>query len=157
MKTFYIPIKFIVAFHFSMLQQFHLSREDIGEAYTILAYCFTDSLCSRAYTSINQWCLKTSRTTTKVQSFLKILLPSMRVDRFPSCENIVPRFQTLSILPPPPPYPPNWSLNLLEETFLQAVIKSFITFFTHYNEGLEYKLMRVPLFGLAKSVYYCNV
>ena len=42
---------------------------------------------------------KTSGKTTKVLSFLKTPLPSMCVDRFASCENIVPRFQTSSILP----------------------------------------------------------
>ena len=33
---------------------------------------------------------------------MKVLLASMRVDRFASCENIVPRLQTSSILLPPP-------------------------------------------------------
>ena len=42
---------------------------------------------------------KTSGTTTKFLSCLKIPLTSMRVDGFTSCENFVPRFQTSSILP----------------------------------------------------------
>ena len=33
---------------------------------------------------------------------MKVLLAIMRVDRFASCENIVPRLQTSSILLPPP-------------------------------------------------------
>ena len=47
-----------------------------------------------------------------------------------------------------------WSLNPLEETLLQSVLKSFITVFIQYNEGLENKLTRAPLLGLAKSIYY---
>ena len=42
---------------------------------------------------------KTSGTTTKVPSCLKIPLTGMRIDRFESCENIVPRFLTWSIFP----------------------------------------------------------
>ena len=80
--------------------------------------------------------LKTPGTTT-VLSCLKIPLASMRVDRFASYENIVPSFKTSSILSPPPPTPPNWSLHLLEETLLQPVLKSFISVFIHYNEGLR--------------------
>ena len=34
------------------------------------------------------------------------------------------------------------------------MLKSFITVFIHYNEGLENKLTRAPLLGLAKSIYY---
>ena len=41
----------------------------------------------------------------------------------------------------------------LEETLLQPVLKSFITVFIQYNEGLENKLTRTPLLGLAKSIY----
>ena len=70
--------------------------------------------------------LKTSRTKTKVLSCLKIALASMRF--IESCEHIVPRFQTSPILPFPP-HPPDWSLNPLEETLLQPVLKSFITVF----------------------------
>ena len=43
--------------------------------------------------------VKTSRTITWTWT-LKVLLTSMRVDRFASCENIVPRLQTSSILLP---------------------------------------------------------
>ena len=32
-------------------------KEDIGEAHTILAYCYTESLCSRVNTLIDQLCL----------------------------------------------------------------------------------------------------
>ena len=48
---------------------------------------------------------------------MKIPLTGMRVDRFVSCENVVL----------------DWSLNSPleeEETLLQLVLKSFITFFT---------------------------
>ena len=44
-----------------------------------------------------------------------------------------------------------WSLNPLEETLLQSVLKSFIN---QYNEGLENNLTRAPLLGLAKSILY---
>ena len=47
-----------------------------------------------------------------------------------------------------------WSLNPLEETLLQSVLKSFITVFIQYNEGLENNLTRAPLLGLAKSILY---
>ena len=60
-------------------------------------------------------------------SCMKIPLTGMRVDRFVSCENVLPRLQTF------PPHPLDWSLNSpLEEkeTLLQPVLKSFITFFT---------------------------
>ena len=96
--------------------------------------------------------LKTSGTTTKAMSCLKISLSSMRVNRFVSWENIVPRFQTSTLFPPPPP--PNWSLNPLEETLLQPALKSFFAVFIQYSEGLENKLTRAPLLGLAKSIYY---
>ena len=60
-------------------------------------------------------------------SCLKILLTSMHVDCFASCEDVIPRFQTLSILPSPSPRPLHWSLNPLEETLLQPVLKTFLT------------------------------
>ena len=65
------------------------------------------------------------------------------VDRFASCENIVPRIQTRSCQVSFP----------LKETLLQPVLKSFITVFIQYNEGLENKLTRASLLGLAKSLY----
>ena len=68
----------------------------------------------------------------------------MRVDRFASCEKIVPRFQTR---------PPLTSFSL-KETLLQPVLKSFITIFIQYNERLENKLTRALLLGLAKSMCY---
>ena len=54
---------------------------------------------------------------------------------------------------PPPSPPPKWSLNPLEETLPQPVLKSFITVFIQYK-GIENKLTRTQLLGLAKSVYY---
>ena len=75
--------------------------------------------------------LKTSGTTRTVlrYSCLKILQTSMCVDCFASCENVVPRFQTSSILPFFL-HPLDWSLNPFKETLLQPVLKSFITAFT---------------------------
>ena len=70
--------------------------------------------------------LKTSETSTKVFSCLKIPLTSMRF--IASCESVVPRFQTSPILPFPP-HPPDWSRSLFEETLLQSVLKSFMTVF----------------------------
>ena len=55
------------------------------------------------------------------------------------------------------PHPPSWSLNPLEETLLQPALKSFITVFIQYKEGLENKLTGAPLLGLAKSICYGNV
>ena len=73
------------------------SREDIREAHTILAYCFTDS-----------------------PSSLHVCTPQSTTIAC-CCENIVPRFQTSSILPhlptSPPPHPPNWSFNPLKKLF----------------------------------------
>ena len=54
----------------------------------------------------------------------------------------------------PPPHPADWSLNPLRETLLQLVLKSFISVFILNNEGLENKLTRAPLLGLAKSTCY---
>ena len=68
-----------------------------------------------------------------------------------SCENIVPQIQTLSILPHLPP--PELVFQSIEETLLQPVLKTFKTAFIQYNEGLENKLTRAPLLGLAKSIY----
>ena len=98
--------------------------------------------------SIFENLLKTSGTTTKVLSCLKIPLTSMRF--IASCENVVPGFQTSPILPFPP-QPPDCSLNPLEETLLQPVLKSFITVFIIMRENT---LTRAPLLGLAKSIYH---
>ena len=84
-----------------------------------------------------------------VSSFFKIPQSSTCVDCLASCKNIIPRFQTLSS-----PHPLDWPLNPVEETLLQPVLKSFITVFIQYNEGLENKLTRNPLLGFAKSIYY---
>ena len=56
--------------------------------------------------------------------------------------------------PPPLSYPLDWFLSPLQETFLQPVLKSFITVFIQYNEGLENKQTRAPFLGLAKSIYF---
>ena len=76
----------------------------------------------------------------------------MRVDRFASCENIFPRFQTSSILPtlPIPPTGP-WRKSST------ASAGEFITVFIQSNEGLENKLTRAPLLGLAKSMCELSV
>ena len=41
----------------------------------------------------------------------------------------------------------------IEETLLQPVLKSFITVFVQCNVGLENKLARAPLLGLAEYIY----
>ena len=69
--------------------------------------------------SIFENLLKTSGTTTKVLSCLKIPLTSMRF--IASCENVVPRFQTSPILPFPP-HPLYWCLNPLEKLFITVFI-----------------------------------
>ena len=61
--------------------------------------------------SIFENLLKTSGTTTKVLSCLKIPLTSMRVDPLASCENILPGFQASSIVLLLLPTPPDWSLK----------------------------------------------
>ena len=85
--------------------------------------------------------LKTSGTTTKVLSCPKIPLNNM---------HFIASFQTSPILPFPS-HPPDWSLNPLEETLLQPVLKSFITVFIIMRENT---LTRAPLLGLAKSIYH---
>ena len=74
----------------------------------------------------------------------------MRVDRLASCGNIVPGFQTLSILSPLPTH----------LTGLLIPLKKL--FYSHYslilvsiqcNEGLENKLTRAPLLGLVKYIF----
>ena len=49
---------------------------------------------------------------------------------------------------------PDWSLNPLEKTLLQPMLKRLISVFIQKNEGLENKLTRAPLLDLAKSIYY---
>ena len=48
----------------------------------------------------------------------------------------------------------DWSLNPLEETLLQSVLKIFITVSIQNNEGLKNNLTRAPLLGLAKSILF---
>ena len=57
-----------------------------------------------------------------------------------------------SSLPSPPP---EWSLNPHWKTSSTASAEEFHYSF-YYNEGLENKLTRAPLLGLAKSIYYHN-
>ena len=45
------------------------SRENLREAHTILACCFTDSLCSHVYTPIDQWCLNAKLFTVVSSNF----------------------------------------------------------------------------------------
>ena len=177
------------------------SREDIREAHTILAYCFTDSLCSlhvytpqstnnvltqtgllsflcqfwlifpnRNYRSrsieynfnrcwhhalhlkkktlpIFENLVTTSRTTPKVVSCLKIPLASMCVIVRTSFPGSRPR----QFFPTSPP--PELFFQSIKETLLQPVLRRFITVFLQNNEGLENKLTRAPLLGLAKSIY----
>ena len=53
----------------------------------------------------------------------------MRVDHFASFENIVPRFQTPSILPLPPSSPQAGPLIPLNKHFRQPVLNSIIKVF----------------------------
>ena len=69
-----------------------------------------------------------------------------------SCENIVPWFRLHQFFPTSPT--PELVFQSIEETLLQPVLKTFITVFIQYNEGLENKRTRAPLLGLAKSIYY---
>ena len=57
----------------------------------------------------------------------------------------------------PPPHPPELVFQSIEETLLQPVLKSFITVFIQCNVGLENKLIRAPLLGLGKSIYYVQL
>ena len=86
----------------------------------------------------------------KFLSCLKIPLTSMRF--IASCENVFPRFQTSPILSFPPPLP-DWSLHPLWRNSSTASAEEFYYSF-YYNEGLENKLTRAPLLGLANSIYY---
>ena len=67
--------------------------------------------------------LKTLRTTT-VLSCLKIPLSSMPVDRFVSCESIVPRFQTSSTFPQSSP-PQLVSKSVLKKLHAEEFYYSF--------------------------------
>ena len=90
----------------------------------------------------------TSRTTTKVVSCLKVPLTSMCVvvrTSFPGSR--LRRFFLTSPLP-------ELVFQSIEETLLQPVLKTVITVFIQYNVGLENKLTKTPLLGLAKSIYY---
>ena len=73
----------------------------------------------------------------------------MGVDRFASCENIVPQVSGLVNSSPPPRLVPkspwrNSSTATAEEFYYSS----------YENEGLENKLKRAPFLGLAKSAYY---
>ena len=94
---------------------------------------------------------KTSGTTTKALSYLKTPLTRMRVDRFESCKNIVPRLQTSSISAPSrlPGLVPKSPWRNSSTASAEEFYSSF-----HFNVGLENKLIRAPLLGLAKSIYY---
>ena len=64
----------------------------------------------------------------------------------------MPRSRLRQFFPSYPP--PELVFQSIEETLLQSVLKSFITVFIQCNVGLENKLTRAPLLGLAKSIYY---
>ena len=83
----------------------------------------------------------------KVVSCLKIPLTSMCV----VVRTSSPGSRLRQFFPTSPP--PELVFQSIEETLLQPVLKSFITVFIQYNEGLENKLTRAPLLGLAKSIY----
>ena len=89
-----------------------------------------------------------SRTTTTVVTSLKIPLTSMCVVvRTSSPGSRLRQFFPTSSSP-------ELVFQSIEETLLQPVLKTLITVFIQYNEGLENKLTRAPLLGLAKSIYY---
>ena len=92
--------------------------------------------------SIFENLLKTSGTTTKVLSCLKIPLTSMRF--IASC------FIANSSLPSPSPAVV--SLSPWRNSFTASVAEFFKIFY--FNVGLENKLTRAPLLGLAKSLYH---
>ena len=69
-----------------------------------------------------------------------------------SCENIVPRSRLRQFFPTSPT--PELVFQSIEETLLQPVLKTLITVFIQYNEGLENKLTRAQHLSLAKSIYY---
>ena len=96
---------------------------------------------NRVYISENL--LKTSGTTTKVLSCLKIPLTSMRF--IASC------FIANSSLPSPSPAVV--SLSPWRNSFTASVAEFFKSFY--FNVGLENKLTRAPLLGLAKS-HFCG-
>ena len=79
----------------------------------------------------------------------------MRFDRLGSCENIPLGSRPRQFFPSPLPTLQTL-LSLLEETLLQPVLKSLITVFILYNKGMENKLTRAPLLGLATTIYYLN-
>ena len=101
--------------------------------------------------SIFENLLKTSGTTTKVLSCLKIPLTSMRF--IASCENVVPRFQTSPILSFPSPPPPGLVSSSPWRNSSTASAEEFYYSF-YYNEELENKLTRALLLGVAKSINY---
>ena len=90
----------------------------------------------------------TSRTTTTVVTSLKIPLTSMCV----VVRTSSPGFRPRQFFPTSPL--PDLVFHSTDETLLHPVLKSFITVFSQYNEGLEIKLTRAPLLGLAKSIHY---
>ena len=79
--------------------------------------------------------LKTSGTTTSFLSCLKITLTSMRVYRLQVVWTSSPGSRPPQLFPLP--HPPDWSLDPLEETLLQPVLKSFISVVIRNNEGLK--------------------
>ena len=99
-------------------------------------------LLKKNWLYISENFLKTSGTTTKVLSCLKIPLTSMRF--IASC------FIANSSLPSPSPAVV--SLSPWRNSFTASVAEFFKIFY--FNVGLENKLTRAPLLGLAKSLYH---
>ena len=95
--------------------------------------------------------LKTSGTITRVLGCLQIPLMVCKLIALEVLTTSSPESRPRQLFPP---FPPPWSLNPLEEALLQPVLRSFISVFILNNEGLENKLTRAPLLGLAKSIYY---
>ena len=99
--------------------------------------------------SIFENLLKTSGTTTKVLSCLKIPLTSMRFIASPDLANSSLPF------PPPPPPPELVSWSPWRNSSTASAEEFYYSFY--YNEELENKLRRAQLKGLAKSIYYMNL
>ena len=110
-------------------------------------WCWHHTLHFKKIFPIFENFLKTSGTTSKVLSCLKIPLTSMHVDHFESCETILDRFQTPSI------FSHSWLVPKSPGRNSSTASAEKFHYSFYYNERLENKLTRGPLLGLAKYIY----